>query len=86
MEPRLRVMEQFREFSCETNRDGITCPNGSDGREVFIKFHSKGKRTRDCFRSHASLRGQTRADYIHFLDHFRSGYETGNYNKQRKNR
>ena len=34
VESRLRVMERFREFFCETNRDRITCPNGADEREV----------------------------------------------------
>ena len=28
----LRVMKIFREFLCETKRDGITCPEGADGR------------------------------------------------------
>ena len=46
--PHIRVMKKFREFFYETNREGITCPNGADGREVCIKFHSKGNFTNDC--------------------------------------
>ena len=42
LDPRLRVMEIFKYFLYETNRDGITCPKGEDDREVCIKFHSKG--------------------------------------------
>ena len=32
MDPHLRVMERFREFLCESNRDVITCPKGEDVR------------------------------------------------------
>ena len=42
MDPRLRVMERFREFFYQDNRDGITCPKGAYARETCIKFHSKG--------------------------------------------
>ena len=48
VDPHLRVMERFREFLCEANRDGITFPKVSDGREVCIKFHYKGNCFRDC--------------------------------------
>ena len=84
VDSRLRVMEIFREFLCETKRDGITCPEGADGREVCIKFHSKGTCTRGCSCSHASLQDQTRADYTRFLDHCRSGYEAIKYSRNRK--
>ena len=30
VDPRMRVMERFREFFCEANRDGIICPKGAD--------------------------------------------------------
>ena len=33
---------------------------------------------------HASLRGQTRVDYICFLDHCRSVYEGGDFSRKRK--
>ena len=42
VDPHIRVMERFRDFFCETNRDEITCTKGSDSREVFINLHSKG--------------------------------------------
>ena len=32
MDPRLRVMEIFRDFFCETNMDGITYTKGEDDR------------------------------------------------------
>ena len=84
MDLRLRVMDRFRELLFEVNRDGITCPKGADDIEICIKFHSKGNYFRDCSCSHASLCGQTRADYIRFLEHRRSGYEGGIFTGTRK--
>ena len=77
-------MEKFREFFSYYIRDGITCLKRAYGREVCIKFHPKGTCTRGCSLSHVSLRGQTQADYIHFLDHCSSGYKARNYNSKRK--
>ena len=47
VDSRLRVMEKFREFVCETNMDSITRQKGEDGSEVFIKSHFKGNCNRD---------------------------------------
>ena len=47
MDIHLRVIEVFRWFLCEKNREGITFPKGEDGIEVCIKFHSKGNCTRN---------------------------------------
>ena len=57
VDPRLRVMKRFRDFFSDQNRYVIMCPKGVDGREVYIKFHSKLTCTRVCSCSHASLRG-----------------------------
>ena len=39
VDPRLRVMEQFREFFSDHNKDIIMCPKGADSMEVCIKFY-----------------------------------------------
>ena len=84
LDPYLRVMKRFREFLCDQNRNGITCPKGIDVMEVCINFHSKETCTCGCSHSQTSLQGQTLAEYIRFLDRCRSGFEAGNYNRKRK--
>ena len=84
VDPRLRVMERFRDFFCDKNRYGIMWPKGKDSRELWIRLHSKGNCTRDCFYSHAYLCGQTQTEYIRFLNHCRSGYKARNHNRKRK--
>ena len=59
-------------------------PKGSDGREICIKFHSKGDCFRDCSRSNAPIRGQAQEDYIYNVNHFQTGYEVGNFTWKRK--
>ena len=39
MDPHLRVMERFRELYSHSNKDGITCPDVVDSREICIKFN-----------------------------------------------
>ena len=42
MDIHLRVIEVFKWFLCEKNREGITFPKGEDGIEVCISFTPKG--------------------------------------------
>ena len=51
---------------------------------MCIKFNSKGNCDRNCSRSNAYLQGQTLADYILFLDQWRSWYEARKDNRKRK--
>ena len=84
LDPRLRLMEGFRIFFYETNRDSIMCPKGSKNIEVCIQFLSKGNCTCNTSRSHPYLRGQIQEEYIRFFDHCRSRYKAGNYNRKRQ--
>ena len=53
-------------------REGHTCPNVLNGREVCIHLHSKVDCVRNCSRSHAHLCGKVQAEYIRFLNHYRT--------------
>ena len=45
----------------------LRLPVGADGREICLRFSSKGDCNRSCTRSHAPLRGYTRELVIRFI-------------------
>ena len=47
--------------------ENLRLPLGADGREICLRFSSKGDCNRSCTRSHAPLRGRTRYLVIRFI-------------------
>ena len=60
--------------------ENLRLPVGADGREICLRFSSKGECNRSCKRSHAPLRRHTRELLIRFI---RGSREVMNKNKRK---
>ena len=67
VDPQLRISEYFGIMTQAAHTENLCLPVGSDGREICLRFRSKGECNRYCTLSHAPLRGHTRELVIRFI-------------------
>ena len=77
---RLWISENLGLMTQEAGTENLRLHVGADGREICLRFSSKGYCNRSCTRSHAPLRGNTRESVIRFI---RGARESINRNKRK---
>ena len=60
VEPQLRISKKLGILTQVAHQENLRLTMGADGREICLRYISKGECDRSCTRSHASLRGHTR--------------------------
>ena len=55
--PQMRIMERLGYMTAEERSENLRIPLEEDGREIFLRFLSKGYYIRSCTRSYAPVRG-----------------------------
>ena len=71
---RLNRDESFQKIFHWKNREGMTRPQTSSGREICHHFFANGHCTDGCTRSHAPLTDTERTAWRSFIDHCRSNF------------
>ena len=67
VDPQLRIIENLGSMTQAAHTENLRLPVGANGREICLRFSSKGYCNRSCTRSHALLRGHTRELVIRFI-------------------
>ena len=67
VDPQLQIIENLGSMTQAERTDNLLLPVGADGREICLRFSSKGDCNRSCTHSHAPLRGHTRELVICFI-------------------
>ena len=79
VEPQMRIMERLGEMTAAAHLENLRCPLVAYGREICLRFHSKGDCVKSCTRSHAPLR-----DIVRKFCYATSGFEGLPLNPQRR--
>ena len=67
IDPQLRIIENMGNMTLAARFENLRIPLTADGREICLRFSSKGECVRTCMRSHAPLRGHNRDLAIHYI-------------------
>ena len=64
---KLRIMERLRDMTGEARSDNLHIPLEANGREIFLRFLSKGDCIRFCTRSQAPAQGHNKDEVIRYI-------------------
>ena len=53
----LRIMEILGDITAASRLENLRCSFATDGREMYMRFNSKGDLVRSCTRSHVTVQG-----------------------------
>ena len=67
VDPKLHISENLGIITKFARQENLCLPMGADGREICLRYISKGECDRSCTCSHAPLRGHTRELVIRFI-------------------
>ena len=67
VDPQLRISQNLVIITKFAHQENLRLPMGADGREICLRYISKGDCDRSCTRSHAPLREHTRELVISFI-------------------
>ena len=80
VDPQLGISENLGIMTQAARTDNLHLPVGADGREICLRYSSKGECNRSCTRSLAPLRGHMRYLVIRFIQ---GSIEAMNKNKRK---
>ena len=63
----LRIMERLGDMTGMALSENLRIPLAADGREIFLRFISKGYCVRSCTRSHAPVQGHNHESVIRYI-------------------
>ena len=58
-------------MTATAHSENLRCPLVVDGREICLRFHSKGDCASSCTRSHSPVQGQNREVVLRYIRIFR---------------
>ena len=66
LDPQLRIMERLGDMTVAERSEKLRIPSAADGREIFLRFLSKGDYIRSYTLSHAPVRGHNMDSVIRY--------------------
>ena len=67
IDPQLRIMGNMGNMQVAAHSENLCIPLEADGREICLRFSSKGDCVKSCTRSHALVRGYNHDLVIHYI-------------------
>ena len=67
VDPQLRIMERLGDMTGETRLEKLCIPLAADGRDICLRFLSKGYFIGSCTRSHAPMQGRNIYSVIRYI-------------------
>ena len=67
IDPQLRIMKRLGDITAAARLENLRISLAADGREIFLRFLSKGYFVRSCMRSHAHVQGHNKEAVIRYI-------------------